>query len=216
MGVSMTKTNLRLLFGEEHECPRAIWRHIMEGKIVKKASLFIWRETAFSLEPSSQTLFQNPYFRPKEPINGQKDLRTWMGASPRVPLWNFKQIGGLKFLAKIVKKAWCIHQGFLAILTEKWNRPKMRGEDWGGTSKQISVAQTPLSLFLWRGTSFLLVCGAWQLGNTPHATRGAPGEGAWRSIWLRSLRTLRNARRVVKIRADFWRLGSDLSMKESF
>ena len=49
-------------------------------------SLFIWRETAFSQEPTSQTLFQNPYFRLKDPVNGQKDLGTCMGDSPEVPL----------------------------------------------------------------------------------------------------------------------------------
>ena len=80
-------------------------------------SLFIWRETAFSQQPTSQTLFQNQYFRPKDPINGQKDLKTCMGGSPRVPLWNYKQIGGQIFLAKIVKKAWW--SGLFAILAKR-------------------------------------------------------------------------------------------------
>ena len=49
-------------------------------------SLLIWRETAFSQEHTSQTLFQNPYFRLKEPIHGQNDLGTCVGGSPVVPL----------------------------------------------------------------------------------------------------------------------------------
>ena len=46
------------------------------------------------------------------------------------------------------EKSMMYTSGFFAILAKKWNRSKMHGEPWGGTRKQIPVAQTPLSLFI--------------------------------------------------------------------
>ena len=91
----------------------------------------------------------NPYFCPKGPINGHKDLRTCMGSSPRVPQWNYKQIGGLKFLAKIVKKAWCIHQGFLRFWPKNEIAPNRVEDLWKGLGNRYPLPK-PLYRLLGR------------------------------------------------------------------
>ena len=44
-------------------------------------------------------------FSPKGPYKEQNDLRTFVRGGPVVPQRKHKQFGGIKFLAKIVKKA---------------------------------------------------------------------------------------------------------------